>query len=190
MSWMTTEDFESRYRADSDPWGYTHSDYERQKYAATLGACGAGPFSRALELGGSIGVFTALLAPRCRQLVSIDASATAVAQARMRLGEQHPQVRLVLGQIPGAIPNGGYDLVLSSEILYYLHPDDLETTLSVLCSRMVPGARVVAVHWRPPGPERPFDADTVHARLRARPELESVKVGENPDYRLDVLRRR
>jgi Nodulation protein S (NodS) len=62
---MSATDFEARYRADPDPWGYTGSDYERSKYAATLAACGDGPFAHALELGGSIGVFSALLAPCC-----------------------------------------------------------------------------------------------------------------------------
>ncbi len=189
MSWMTAEDFEARYRSDPDPWGYTHSDYERQKYVATLAACGPGPFERALELGSSIGVLSALLAPRCRALVSIDGSATAVVQARLRLAE-HPQVELVCGRIPNAIPAGDYDLVLASEILYYLTTDELGETLSVLSARMQPDAHLVAVHWRPAGSERPFDADTVHAMLRARPELEPVHSGQHPDYRLDVLRRR
>ncbi len=189
MSWMTARDFEARYRSDPDPWGYTHSEYERLKYAATLQACGPGPFKRALELGSSIGVFSALLAPLCGQLVSIDAAPTAVADARLRLAE-HPQVELVLGQIPAAVPGGRYDLVLASEILYYLAPDDLVETLSVLCTRMEAGARLVAVHWRPAGPERPFDADTVHALLGSRPELASLHSREHPDYRLDVLLRR
>ncbi len=189
MNWMRVEDFEARYRADPDPWGYTYSEYERGKYAATLEACGPGPFTRALELGSSIGVFTAMLAPACRQLVSIDASSTAVADARHRLAE-HPQARPIVGRIPDAIPSGSYDLVLASEILYYLTPEELDGTLSTLGTRMTPGARLVAVHWRPSGPERPFDADTVHAMLAARPELESVDSGKHPDYRLDVLRRR
>ena len=71
-----TAEFEALYRADPDPWGYTHSAYERDKYAATLEACGPGPFAHALELGGSIGVFSALLAPRCRALTTIDAAPT------------------------------------------------------------------------------------------------------------------
>ena len=61
MSRMTLTDFEQRYRADIDPWGYATSAYERAKYAATLAACGAGPFGHALELGSSIGVFSAAL---------------------------------------------------------------------------------------------------------------------------------
>ncbi len=40
MARMSLAEFEARYRADPDPWGYTTSDYERQKYEATLAACG------------------------------------------------------------------------------------------------------------------------------------------------------
>ena len=70
-------DFEARYRAERDPWGYETSAYERDKYAATLAACGPGPFARGLELGGSIGVFSALLASRCERLDTIDGAPSA-----------------------------------------------------------------------------------------------------------------
>ena len=79
MTRMSLADFEARYRADPDPWGYHSSAYETAKYAATLDACGPGPFASALELGASIGVFTARLAPRCRRLITLDAAPTAVA---------------------------------------------------------------------------------------------------------------
>ena len=82
MTRMSLADFEARYRADPDPWGYTTSEYERRKYEATLIACGEGPFAEALELGASIGVFSSMLAPRCEQLTTIDAAPTAVAAAR------------------------------------------------------------------------------------------------------------
>ena len=83
----------SLYRADPDPWDFETSDYERAKYAATLAACGAGPFDRALELGASIGVLTERLAPRCGALVAIDVAPTAIAQARGRLaGLRHVTV--------------------------------------------------------------------------------------------------
>ena len=72
MTVMTSSEFDRRYREDPDPWGYRSSPYERAKYAATLDACGPGPFASALELGGSIGVFSARLAPRCRSLTTID----------------------------------------------------------------------------------------------------------------------
>lgn len=189
MSWMTAKDFEARYRADPDPWGYTRREYERSKYAATLGACGAGPFRCAIELGSSIGVFTDMLAPRCERLVTLDASPTAVALARERLAGR-PHLEIVCGVIPEAIPAYAYDLVVASEILYYLAPDALRATIAELVGRMVEGARLVAVHWRPPGPERPFDAEGAHAVLHAHRELRPVHGAGTDEYLLEVLERK
>ncbi|MFZ0041717.1 MAG: SAM-dependent methyltransferase [Solirubrobacteraceae bacterium] len=186
---MSPSDFEARYRADPDPWSYTSSGYERDKYAATLAACGTPPFTSALELGSSIGVFSVLLAPHCLSLVTVDGSETAVSAARKRLaGFDH--VQPIVGEIPEAIPRRFYDLVVASEILYYLEPAVLTATLAVLQGCMRPGARLVAVHWRPPGPERPFDAAQVHALLRGEGWLAQVSADANPDYLLDVLERR
>lgn len=188
-SHLTAEDFEARYRGDPDPWGYTSSDYERRKYDATLDACGAGPWQCALELGASIGVFSARLASRCRALQTVDAAPTAVADARRRLADL-PNVQPILGTIPGAIPDGPFDLVVASEILYYLQPDALTDTLAALSDRLVVGGRLVAVHWRPPGPERPFTATEVHDRLQRQAWLASVRSAPSDDYLLDVLERR
>jgi trans-aconitate methyltransferase len=189
MSHMSTAQFEALYRANPDPWGYESSAYEREKYQATLAACGPGPFADALELGGSIGVFTAALAPRCGHLISIDSAATAVATAQDRLAA-NPDVEVRLGTIPDAIPTRAYDLVVASEILYYLEPSELEATLDRLSDTVSPACRVLAVHWRPPGPERPFSAEEVHARLRREPWLIPLCSGSTPDYLLDVLERR
>ncbi len=185
---MTAADFEARYQADPDPWGYTSSAYEREKYQATLAACGPGPFSSALELGSSIGVFSELLAARCHSLVTVDVAASAVAVARERLSER-PNVTAILGHIPEAIPRRSYDLVVASEILYYLSPTDLADTLTVLRELLASGGRLVAVHWRPPGPERPFSADQVHQELRDQPWLASIVRDGSDEYALDVLER-
>jgi protein-L-isoaspartate O-methyltransferase len=189
MTRMTLSDFEARYQADPDPWGYATSAYERDKYAATLAACGPGPFANALELGASIGVFSAALAPRCRHLTTIDAAPTAVETARRRLGNS-PGVEIREGTIPGAIADGPYDLVVASEILYYLTADELESTLERLHEQTRCGARLVAVHWQPDGPERPLTADDVHAALRRQPWLRGVLRADTDDYRLDALERR
>jgi cyclopropane fatty-acyl-phospholipid synthase-like methyltransferase len=189
MERMSPADFEALYRASPDPWGYTTSEYERRKYDATLRACGGGPFSDALELGCSIGVFTSLLAPSCERLTTIDAAPTAVAAARRRLAGA-TQVDVILGEIPDAIPIRDFDLVVASEVLYYLTAPGLARTVQRLESTMVAGARLVAVHWRPGGPERPLDARKVHAILREQPWLERVSTNRDADeYRLDVLER-
>jgi trans-aconitate methyltransferase len=186
MQPMSILDFEARYRAEPDPWGYTTSAYERDKYAATLAACGPGPFRCALELGASIGVFSALLAPRCDVLTTIDAAPTAVAAARRRLADA-PQVDAILGGIPEAIPRQLYDLVIASEILYYLNPAQLLLTLSVVAELLEPRGRLVAVHWCPAGPDRPLSAAKVHDTLRGQPWLRSTGCSGTEDYLLDVL---
>lgn len=186
---MSADDFEQRYRDDSDPWSYEDSPYEQAKYAATLEACGPGPFSSALELGGSIGVFTELLAPRCERLTTIDVARTAAAMARRRLAD-FPGVEVLRGVIPDDVPERDYELVVASEILYYLSGDGFERTLAMIRARLVPGGRLVAVHWRPGGPERPFTGGEVHARLRDDPWLTSVRGEQAPGYLLDVLERR
>ena len=161
---MRPGDFETRYRADPDPWDYQDSDYERRKYAATLAACGDGPFGRALELGGSIGVFSALLAPRCERLLTIDVAPTAI-----RPGARTPR-RLSSGgrdrgRDPGGHPRGPYDLIVASEILYYLSDDELAGTFAMFERELLTGGSVVAVHWRPAGTERTRDAAQAHAEL-------------------------
>jgi len=186
---MSLADFESRYRTDPDPWGYQTSDYERDKYAATLAACGDGPFAEALELGASIGVFSALLAPRCKRLTTIDAAPTAVDSARERLVTAG-HVRVILGRIPEAIPARRFDLVVASEILYYLSAVELDATLACLELSMAPRARLVAVHWRPAGPERPLDGDQVHRTLREQSWLAPSSSAGTDDYALDVMERR
>jgi cyclopropane fatty-acyl-phospholipid synthase-like methyltransferase len=188
MTHMSAADFEQRYRSDPDPWGYLDSDYERRKYAATLAACGGGPFACALELAGSIGVFSAMLAPRCEHLITVDVSPTAVAAARERLAA-HPQVQPILGAIPAAIPERPFDLVVASEILYYLSDDELTRTFDLLERTMIEGAKLVAVHWRPPGPERPRTAAQAHAALAALPWLSPVRSAHTEEYLLDVLAR-
>ena len=187
---LIADEFEDhRHGGDGGSWSYDDSPYEQATYAATLEACGPGPFVCALELGGSIGVFTEMLAPRCEALTTIDVSRTAAAMAKRRLADV-PDVRMLRGPIPDTIPEEAYDLVVASEILYHLGAEDLERTLAVIRARLVPGGRLVAVHWRPAEPERLVSDARVHARLRDDPWLVRVHGERTPTYLLDVLERR
>jgi SAM-dependent methyltransferase len=186
---MDAADFEARYRAESDPWRYETSDYEREKYLATLAACGPGPFESAVELGGSIGVFSSLLARRCSSLVTLDFSPTAVGFARARLASEK-NVRPLIGRIPHDLPRGRFDLVVASEVLYYLNRAELDATVGWVGSALRPGGRMVCVHWRRPGPERPLTAETVHASVGEAPTLIWTTSDSTEDYLLDSFERR
>ena len=59
---LPPEYFEEKYRADIDPWQFRTSNYEHEKYVATISALGQSRYISALEIGCSIGVLTELLA--------------------------------------------------------------------------------------------------------------------------------
>ncbi len=178
------ESFERLYAANPDPWGYDTSEYERGKYTATLAALDGRRFPRALEVGCSIGAFTELLAVRCEALTALDFSTRAVALARARLRE-HTHVSVLEASFPEQSPAGEWDLVVCSEVLYYLDPPTLAQATEWLRERLLEGATVLAVDWRGPTTTEPHDGDEVHELLRARLAGWHALEGRQPGYRLD-----
>jgi SAM-dependent methyltransferase len=178
------ERFERKYERDADPWRYESSRYERDKYGATLAALPAGRFARALELGCSIGVFSELLAPRCEQLVALDFSARALASARRRLAAT-AGVELLQAAFPEQVPDGQWDLVVCSEVLYYLDEGTLKAALSWLELQLTGGAVVLVVSWRGEGSEEPLRGDDVHDLIAERFARWHSLDGRTSGYRLD-----
>jgi SAM-dependent methyltransferase len=158
------ERFERLYEESPDPWDYGSSEYEREKYAATLAAIGPGPYGRALEVGCSIGIFTEMLTPRCERLVAMDFSPRAIALASERL-QGRSRVELLQGSFPEEVPAGRWDLVVCSEVLYYLDSDTFLRSLEWLRSQVSQGTRVVAVSWRGGAETEPLRGDWVHDLL-------------------------
>jgi hypothetical protein len=186
---MSRASFESRYRAAPDPWGTETDPRERAKAADALRACGPGPFARACELGAGVGVLTAALAPRCDALLALDAAPTAVARATVRLAPW-PRALALVARIPRDLPPGPFDLVVASEVLYYLDDEDFARTLGWLTPALARGGRVVTVHWRGSAPDLRRTADEVGAALHGLPGLRTIEAARRPTYRLDVLEAR
>lgn len=158
------EHFDDLYAADPDPWGFTSRWYEKRKYAVTLAALPEERYASAYEPGCSIGVLTGLLADRCERLLASDGSAAAVERAQARLVGR-PHVRIEQRRLPGEWPEGSYDLVVLSELLYFLDADDLDAVLARAVAAVAPGGTLIAVHWRPKADDHPLPTDEVHARL-------------------------
>jgi SAM-dependent methyltransferase len=180
----SAESFERLYAASPDPWDYDSSEYERAKYAATLAALDGRRYARALEVGCSIGAFTELLADRCVALTALDFSSRAIALARARLLERS-HVSLLEASFPEQTPAGEWDLVVCSEVLYYLDHPALDQATAWLRERLREGATVLAVDWRGPTTTEPHDGDEVHELLRARLADWHALEGRQPGYRLD-----
>jgi SAM-dependent methyltransferase len=180
--------FDAMYQAASDPWGFQDRWYERRKYAISLALLPAERYRSAFEPGCSIGVFTELLAPRCDALLSCDVAATAV-QAAVQRTKHLPQVRVEQRDIAGQWPAGRFDLIVFSEILYYLGDHDLEQLLDRAAAALQPDGTLLAVHWRHPVADYPRSGDDVHRVLGARPGLARLVRHAEPDFLAEVYLR-
>lgn len=180
--------FDDMYEIHLDPWNFGSSPYEAAKYARTLAALPNAVYASGLEVGCSVGVLSALLAERCRHLLSLDVSELALERARVRC-RSLPQVRFERRSLPQEFPEGSFDLIVLSEVLYYLSPADLKTTLTRCVQALDPAGHLIAVHWTPPVHDYPQTGDEVHAALLAAPGLRHLHGERHEQYRLDLFGR-
>ncbi len=179
--------FDRLYAANADPWGFRTSGYEHDKYRATLAALPDRRFRSALEVGCSIGELTRRLAPRCDRLLGLDLSEAALREAEAACAGLDG-VGFRRAAVPADWPDGAFDLVVLSEVLYFLVPDDLAAVAGRCLGSLEPGGVVVLVNWTGPTDD-PLSGDDAAelfiagtaARLRA------VRQERHPGYRLDVL---
>ncbi len=174
------------YQEKADPWGFETSPYEQAKYAATLEALPRGRYASVLEIGCSIGVFTALLAGRCDRLLGIDVADCALECARRRCSP-YKHVRFEQRTMPHDYPGGSFDLTTLCEVGYYFNRNDLLLLRNSIIRHCAAGAHIVLVHWTPHVEGHASSADEVHAIFRDGEEVAVVYEAFQPTYRIDVL---
>ena len=103
-------------------------------------------FARALEPRCANGALTERLAPKCDHVVTFDFEPSAIARARQRV-ESHAHVDVVNARFPDWWPHGGGDLVVWSEVAYYLDSDSADRALGGLDIWLALGGTLVAVHY-------------------------------------------
>jgi SAM-dependent methyltransferase len=180
--------FEKMYAASADPWGLGQRWYERRKYALTLAMLPAERYRRAFEPGCSVGVLTEQLAARCDRLLAWDAATVAVKAARERTAAW-PQVQVQQRSVPADWPEGTFDLIVLSELLYYFGTDDMDRVLSLAARSLEDDGALVAVHWRHPVAEYPWTGDDVHDVLSSRPGLRLMARYTDADFLAEVYAR-
>ncbi len=174
--------FDGLYAADPDPWRFATSDYERGKYAATLAALPSRRFQAGLEVGCSIGVLTQQLAPHCDTLLALDVAETALTQARARC----PDVRFERRVIPDEWPPGRFDLIMFSEVLYYLDAAGIRATAARAIEALRPGGCILMVHYLG-GTDYPSTGDEAADGFMAAAGLSPALQVREPLYRIDRL---
>ena len=183
---LDREYFEDLYEQSPDPWGFETSPYERKKYERTLGVLQGRRYRRALEVGCSFGVFTTMLAPLCDEVRAVDVSEKAVAAARNRLAG-FPHARVERRRLPEQTPEGPFDLIVVSEVLYYWPKEVMLAALRRFEEVLAPGGVLLAVHWRKETKTYPLQGDEVHALLLKHTRLTNTTAIVEPEYRLDLF---
>ena len=180
--------FDELYNGNIDPWHYQTRWYEKRKRDICLALLPQAHYSNAIELGCGNGVFSELLANRCQNLVSVDGNNQAVQLAKQRLASK-PQVKVVQAIIPDAlltfkplfakdsllldnelldnelITQPTFDLIVISEILYYLSAVDIDKVITWIGQSLSSNGTLLCCHWRYPIDGFVMTGETVHQRL-------------------------
>jgi SAM-dependent methyltransferase len=176
------------YEESDDPWEFKTSWYEQRKYALTLASLPRERYRSAYEPGCSIGVLTRLLADRCDHLLASDFVARAVAAARARVAAL-PHVRVEQRETPREWPEGRFDLIVLSELTYFLRRTQLLELARCVEASLEPGGTLISVHWR--GAIEPWAVPVgeAHAILRDTAGLRSIARYSEAAFLLEVCER-
>lgn len=176
------------YRNSSDPWGFETSWYEQRKRALTLAALPKQRYASGYEPGCSTGVLSRELASRCDRLIVSDFVPAALEQARARLKDS-AHVRIAELATPSEWPDERFDLIVLSELAYFLEPAQVDELAERVARSCATGATVLAVHWCGPIDEWALPAPEAHARIQRIANLRGVSRHTERDFLLEVFER-
>ena len=185
MPSLPSDYFDSLYRSSDDPWGISAGWYERRKRELVLASLPRERFGTCFEPGCSNGELTVRLAPRCARIVAWDVVASAVHRTRERT-KDCTNVDVRSGALPDGWPDEVAELVVLSEVGYYLGVDDLTRTVAEALEHLTPDGVLVGVHWLHPAPDYPLTGDQVHDLVDNHPGIARLGRYRDEDFVLDV----
>lgn len=178
--------FSWKYRAE-DPWSLRASAYEQTRFARMLDLLPDRSYPRVLEVGCAEGAFTHKLADAIRgaEILGVDVSDKAISRAQTMCQEKS-QVTLRVMNVLSGLPEGPFDLVFCSEVLYYLDQSQRRRLAAELGQVMAPGGLLVSSNIFP-------RAKFLHRELARAPALQLVTeqhfFDEPPGYSLALFQR-
>ncbi|WP_426625326.1 PIG-L family deacetylase [Leifsonia sp. McL0607] len=178
--------FEALYRGSADPWRVRTRWYERRKRAVSVAALPREHYARALEVGCSIGEMSALLGERCDSVLSVDSARAAVAQAVERTAAQS-NVSVQRMRVPDEWPAGSFDLIVVSEVAYYLAADQWATAIDRIRSSLADGGQVLLCHWTGHADDFAQSGREAHASFEHRSGLRRLVRHLEDDFVLEVF---
>ena len=130
------------YAEREDPFGFKRhlEQFRFQRAMELLAPIHSGvKFHRALEIGCAEGMFTRMLAVRCKALLAVDLSDIAIERAQQTCADL-PNVRLSEWDVREDPIDGRFDLIVATGVLeYILRPSTLRNVLERVTASLEPG---------------------------------------------------
>lgn len=180
--------FDQVWALGDDPWEHGSRWYETRKYDLTASALPRPRYDRSFEPGCGAGFLTRRLGARSARHLAMERHPRGV-RATAERTRHLPGVTVVQGCIPFDWPDGSFDLIVLSEILYYLGDDALDEVLRRAFASLAAGGDLVAVHYRRRVEDHVRLGDEVHQHLRGAADWQPMLQVEDPDFVIDVVRR-
>ncbi|MDB5581225.1 MAG: Methyltransferase type 12 [Bradyrhizobium sp.] len=189
MTAALQQHFDRMYSRNPDPWGYEYRWYEKRKRALLLAALPKARYALAFEPACGNGALTIELAARCDVLFASDGSERAIQLAKERLrgldGVQVRQQKLPGGWLADEF-DGRCDLIVLSEIGYYLSEAEMDQLVDRIPQTLAPMGTLVACHWRRHADDSLRHSEAVHRQCGSAAGLTLVVHHEEKDFLLDV----
>jgi trans-aconitate methyltransferase len=176
--------FEAKYQAKSDPWNFSGSAYEQDRYQSILEILDAQTYHYAFEPGCSIGILTQELAARCDFVEALDFSETAVQLAKTRCKDLN-NVTVIKASLKKYSPAQQPDLIILSEIGYYFSLAEWNEILENLLADCMHPATIIACHWLGQSEDHVLSGDAVHESIDQHSTLKLIMRLRFDHFRLD-----
>ncbi len=139
-------EFEHKYRKHGDYFGYQTKPYEKLKYERTFDLMKQwrkGSDS-ALEVGCSVGVFTAMIVPEFTHITAVDIASEALALTEKQTGGA-ANVAYLQSDLLSLKTGRTYDVIFCAEMLMYIREKDGAEACRVLDTRLKPDGIIIEV---------------------------------------------
>jgi hypothetical protein len=180
--------FDDIYAASPDPWRRAERWYEQRKYTITMAMLPHARYRHAFEPGCSIGMLTERLVDRCDHVTACDVAQAALDATRDRVGERR-NLTLFRSSLDAEWPVADVDLVVISEVAYYLSATTLRRVLDRECARLSVGATLIAAHWRHAVADYPLSGNRANALIGETADMAGMARYSDDDVVIDVFRK-
>ncbi|WP_448089947.1 class I SAM-dependent methyltransferase [Pseudomonas azerbaijanoccidentalis] len=185
---VSPEYFQKMFDASDDPWSFRTRWYEKRKRELTLASLPRQRYQRVFEPGCANGELSALIAERSDSLLCQDINEKAVQLAQHRLSNV-PHARVDLGRVPHDWPEGTFDLIVLSEVGYFLDSSEWNRVIENTLLSLSPEGGVLACHWLHPIEGCSQDGRAVHEALSDGLRLHRLVRHEETDFLLEYWSR-